>query len=96
MKPHLHLTHACGVEQITNHRARSIHIKANNGVIQNNVVENPNIYGMLLTPDLYFLEGDFQNNVTISNNYVSAPCVACHPSTDAPKAGAIPSECCPG
>ena len=40
------------------------------------MVQNPSIFGMLLTPDLYFLEGDFMNNVTISNNYVSAPCVA--------------------
>ena len=95
VKLHLHLTHARVVEQVTNHRARSIHIKANNGVIANNVVENPNIYGMLLTPDLYFLEGDFQHNVTISNNYVSAPCVACHPLTAAPRSG-VPSECCPG
>lgn len=58
--------------QITNHRARSIHIKSNNGVVTNNIVQNPNIDGLLFSPDLYFLEGDFISNVSVSNNYVNA------------------------
>ena len=29
--------------------------------------------GLLMSPDLYFLEADFARNVTVSGNYLSTP-----------------------
>lgn len=42
-------------------------------MISNNVVQNPTIWGLLQTPDLYFLESDFAQNVSVLGNYLSAP-----------------------
>lgn len=53
------------------HRARGIQIKAGDGVIENNVVEDVNFAGITLGPELsIWLGSDYVRNVVVRNNTI--------------------------
>ncbi len=47
-----------------NNRARGIYFKGQNSAISNNRVVGSALMGILMVPDFYFLESDFNNNVS--------------------------------
>ncbi len=49
-------------------RARGILVKADNGTIENNLLEGNTLAGIEVAEEVYFAEADFSHNVTISNN----------------------------
>ncbi len=51
-------------------RARGILIKASDGIIENNEVVGCELGGIVLAPELVWLEAGFSNNVTIENNRI--------------------------
>ena len=60
---------------IRNHRARGMLIKASNGMIEGNTIENSTLGGIVVTPELYWGEGDFVSNLTIADNQVRNVCI---------------------
>jgi len=60
---------------IQNHRARGMLIKASNGIIRNNRIENSTLGGIIVTPELSWGEGDYVTNVTIANNSITSVCI---------------------
>ena len=60
---------------IRNHRARGMLIKASDGVIEGNAIENSTLGGIVVTPELYWGEGDFVSNLTIESNSVRSVCI---------------------
>jgi len=60
---------------IRNHRARAMLIKASHGIIANNHIENSTLGGIVVTPELYWGEGDYVNNLTIMGNYIRSVCI---------------------
>jgi hypothetical protein len=60
---------------IRNHRARGMLVKASNGLIRGNHIENSTLGGIVITPELYWGEGDFVSNVTVENNTVRSVCI---------------------
>ena len=60
--------------RIQNHRARGMLIKASNGLIANNHIENSTLGGIIITPELSWGEGDYTHNLTVVNNTVKSVC----------------------
>ena len=60
---------------IRNHRARGMLIKASDGLIHGNHIENSTLGGIVITPELYWGEGDFVSNLTVTNNTVRSVCI---------------------
>jgi len=59
---------------IRNHRARGMLVKASNGIIEHNRIDNSSLGGIIITPELYWGEGDYVSNVTVRNNNVTNVC----------------------
>lgn len=56
---------------IRRHRARGIIVKAENGVIENNLIEDVGTAGIFLGPEFaIWLEGDYVRNVTVRSNVI--------------------------
>jgi len=55
---------------VRNHRARGILIKASDGLIENNTIDNSSIAGIVLSPEFNWMEADFSSNVKIVGNTV--------------------------
>lgn len=51
-------------------RARGILIKSSNGIISNNIVEGTQLAGIVLAPEVNWMEAGCSNNVEISNNTI--------------------------
>jgi len=59
---------------IRNHRARAMLIKASNGIIRDNRIENSTLGGIIVTPELNWGEGGYSSNLTIVNNSITSVC----------------------
>jgi hypothetical protein len=59
---------------IRNHRARGLLVKASNGLIHGNHIENSTLGGMVITPELNWGEGDYASNLNVTNNTVRSVC----------------------
>ena len=46
-------------------------MQASNGAITNNVVQMVSLWGVLLVPELYFLESDWGRNLLVAGNTVN-------------------------
>jgi hypothetical protein len=55
---------------IRNHRARGMLIKASDGAVLGNHIENSTLGGIVITPELHWGEGDFSSNLTVAGNTV--------------------------
>jgi hypothetical protein len=60
---------------IRNHRARGMLVKADHGVISDNHIENSTLGGIIITPELYWGEGDYVTNLTVTRNVVRNVCI---------------------
>ena len=60
---------------IRNHRARGMLIKASNGKVHGNHIENSSLGGIILTPELSWGEGDYVTNVSVMRNLVRNVCI---------------------
>ena len=49
-------------------------VKASDGVIEGNRIENSSLGGIIVTPELYWGEGDYVRNVTITGNSIRNVC----------------------
>jgi hypothetical protein len=52
-------------------RARGILVKASNGIIKNNLVRGCMLAGVVLSPEIYWMEAGCSSNVEISSNQIS-------------------------
>ena len=59
---------------IRNHRARGMLVKASRGVIEHNTIANSTLGGIIVTPELYWGEGDFARDLVIRNNSITSVC----------------------
>lgn len=59
---------------IRNHRARGMLIKASDGVIADNHIENSTLGGIIITPELSWGEGSYVSNLSITDNVVRSVC----------------------
>ena len=59
---------------IRNHRARGMLVKASLGTIEHNTIVNSTLGGIIVTPELYWGEGDFARDLVIRNNSITAVC----------------------
>jgi hypothetical protein len=55
---------------IRNHRARGMLLKADNGLVEGNLIEGSTMGGIVVTPELWWYEADYSRNVTIRNNTI--------------------------
>lgn len=55
---------------ILNNRARGMLITASSGIIENNTIDGSTIAGIVLSPELYWLQSDYSRNVTIRGNTI--------------------------
>ena len=55
---------------VRDHRARGILVKASDGVIENNTVDNSSIAGIVISPELHWMEADFSSNIKITGNTI--------------------------
>ncbi len=55
---------------ILNNRARGMLLTASNGLVENNRIDGSTIGGIVLAPELYWMQSDFSSNVVIRNNTV--------------------------
>lgn len=55
---------------ILNNRARGMLITASDGVIEDNTVDGSTIAGIVLSPELYWLQSDFSRNVVVRRNTI--------------------------
>lgn len=53
---------------IRNHRARGMLIKADDGLIENNVVDGSTIAGLVIAPEFFWNEADYSRNIVVRNN----------------------------
>ena len=60
---------------IRNHRARGMLLKARNGVVKGNRIDNSTLGGIVLTPELSWGEGDYSGNVSVIDNNITAVCI---------------------
>ena len=60
---------------IRNHRARGMLIKASDGVVAGNRIENSTLGGIIITPELAWGEGDYVTNLTVTGNTVRNVCI---------------------
>ena len=60
---------------IRNHRARGMLIKASDGVVIGNRIENSTLGGIIITPELAWGEGDYVTNLTVTGNSVRNVCI---------------------
>lgn len=60
---------------ILNHRARAMLIQASHGRIEANHIENSTLGGIVVAPELYWGEGDYVTNVTITRNLIRSVCI---------------------
>ena len=56
---------------IKNHRARGMNLKADNGLVEGNVIDGSTMAGIRLGPEFYWDEAGYNRNVTIRNNTIS-------------------------
>jgi hypothetical protein len=55
---------------IRNHRARGMLLKADNGLVEGNLIEGSTMGGIVVTPEFWWYEADYSRNVTIRNNTI--------------------------
>jgi hypothetical protein len=55
---------------IRNHRARGMLLKADNGLVEGNLIEGSTMGGIVLTPEFWWYEAGYSRNVTIRNNTI--------------------------
>jgi hypothetical protein len=55
---------------IRNHRARGMLLKADNGLVEDNVIDGSTIAGIVVSPEAWWNEADYSHNVTIRNNTI--------------------------
>ncbi|MFV0469351.1 MAG: T9SS type A sorting domain-containing protein [Dysgonomonas sp.] len=75
-------------------RSRAILIKAGNGIISNNIIEDCEMGGIVLSPEYDWMEAGFSSNVEISYNTITN-CMFGRSSTSG-KAGALSVMCIGG
>jgi hypothetical protein len=55
---------------ISNHRARGMLLKADNGLVEGNVIDGSTMGGIVLTPEFWWGESDYSRNVIIRENTI--------------------------
>jgi hypothetical protein len=55
---------------IRNHRARGMLLKADNGLVEGNTVDGSTIAGIVVAPELWWMEACYSRNVIIRNNTI--------------------------
>ncbi|MEX0986620.1 MAG: hypothetical protein WD052_04010 [Bacteroidales bacterium] len=55
---------------IRNHRARGMLLKAENGLVEDNIIEGSTIGGIILSPEIWWNEAGFSRNIIIRNNII--------------------------
>lgn len=55
---------------IMNHRARGMILKADNGIIEGNVIDGSTMAGMRIGPEFYWSESSYNRNLVIRNNTI--------------------------
>jgi hypothetical protein len=56
---------------IKNHRERGMNLKADNGLVQGNVIDGSTVAGIRVGPEFYWAEAGYSRNVTIRNNTIT-------------------------
>lgn len=69
-------------------RSRGILVKSSNGIIQNNDIERCDLGGIIVAPEVYWMEAGCSNNLDISNNTIKN-CLYAATNTGISNAGAI-------
>jgi len=55
---------------IMNHRERGIYLQADNGLVEQNLIDGSTVGGITVGPDFYFHEAGYSHNLTIRNNTI--------------------------
>lgn len=55
---------------ILNNRARGMLITASNGLIENNIISGSTIAGIVISPELYWLQSDYSSQIVIRGNKI--------------------------
>jgi hypothetical protein len=56
---------------IRNHRARGMLLKGSHGIVENSSITNSSLGGIIITPELYWEEASFAQNVSLRNNTIT-------------------------
>lgn len=55
---------------IRNHRARGMLLKADNGLIEGNIIDGSTIGGIVISPEIWWNEAGFSRNIIVRNNII--------------------------
>jgi hypothetical protein len=55
---------------ISHHRARGMLLKADNGLVESNIIDGSTMGGIVLTPEFWWAESDYSRNVMIRGNTI--------------------------